>query len=287
MRGARGFRDSGVSLVLRSLKFIFAYSLIAFTLVACGKSQTAVRSNGDGIIGGKDADGTEIFFPHIASLGDKFGPFCTISLISESIAITAAHCLTEDPANLIVYFGTEPAAMEPEQLQVRKVQGYVVSPFWAHRQEEDVNNGDIGVIRFSGGLPKGFKPISLLKDVSHLSVGQDVILAGYGANDGKAGTGGGKLRYTTTTILKPDFTLTELAFDQSKGTGACYGDSGGPAYAEMDGELVVVGVTSRGTEDDCSGFVIYTSVPFYLSWIERSATALDKKFAAPKLAQAQ
>ncbi|MES2965567.1 MAG: trypsin-like serine protease, partial [Bdellovibrionota bacterium] len=109
-------------------------------------------------------------------------------------------------------------------------------------------------------------------------------LSGYGNSNGKAGTGAGKLRWVETTIKKADYTKSEILVEQSKGKGACHGDSGGPAYVKVDGTLVLIGVTSRGVDDannDCSVSAAYTSIPFYSAWIKRTSTALNKAAKTP------
>ncbi|MEZ4463230.1 MAG: trypsin-like serine protease [bacterium] len=50
----------------------------------------------------------------------------------------------------------------------------------------------------------------------------------------------------------------------------CNGDSGGPAYATIDGTRYLVGATSRGADDarvDCGDRGIYTLVPAYADWV--------------------
>ncbi|MES2857178.1 MAG: trypsin-like serine protease, partial [Bdellovibrionota bacterium] len=123
----------------------------------------------------------------------------------------------------------------------------------------------------------------MIKDIGLLSVGQETLLAGFGDNDGVARSGGGKLRFVKTTILDPAYGKSELTVDQSKGKGACYGDSGGPAYVEIEGKLHVAGVTSRG-EEECLIATIYTSTAAHVDWISEASQRLTLKHAAPTLA---
>ena len=47
-----------------------------------------------------------------------------------------------------------------------------------------------------------------------------------------------------------------MILDQEDGSGACHGDSGGPAFFEKDGKTYLLGVTNRsypdGAPDDCN-----------------------------------
>ncbi|MES2856762.1 MAG: trypsin-like serine protease, partial [Bdellovibrionota bacterium] len=120
-------------------------------LAACGSGSNgmSVRSQSlEQIVGGQDAVGTEAFASTVASLGDKFGPFCTVSLISENIALTAAHCLSEQPKNLVLFFGIEPTISGPSGRTFRQVDSYEVSPFWKAKTAQEIDFGDIAVIHF-------------------------------------------------------------------------------------------------------------------------------------------
>jgi hypothetical protein len=58
-----------------------------------------------------------------------------------------------------------------------------------------------------------------------------------------------------------------ICFDQSEGTGACSGDSGGPTFVERDGQTILVGVTSFG-DQDCRIFGANTRVDAELDFID-------------------
>lgn len=71
-----------------------------------------------------------------------------------------------------------------------------------------------------------------------------VRLVGYGANS-HANTGIGTKRQVTTNIVDfDDF----LILDGNSNQQACHGDSGGPAFQTINGQEVVVGVTSFGSD---------------------------------------
>lgn len=277
----------------------FTLAAISVSLIACGQTPSAssgsatLDGSAQGIIGGKDMTGSEAYAPHVVGVYDAgMGAICTGSILSPSIVVTAAHCVESEASNLRLVFGND---FNSRAIVIRGIDAVQVSPLWPFRQNAPTNTGDIALIRFSGGLPAGYKPIRFLTDTSKLSDGMTVTLAGFGASevvqvrDPRSGSmmsdhqGSGKLRYTDTTIVSAAFTKSEFVTDSSKGRGACHGDSGGPAFVTVDNELVVTGVTSRSVDDPgdtCAVGAAYTSIPFYAKWIVQTAKQLDAAAAA-------
>jgi Trypsin len=58
-------------------------------------------------------------------------------------------------------------------------------------------------------------------------------------------------------------------------SGLCFGDSGGPAFASVEGALARVGVLSNGNPS-CDGGDNYVSVPLFSSWIRETADDLGQ-----------
>ncbi len=178
--------------------------------------------------------------------------------------------------------------------------------------EQGADNNDIAVVRFQGGLPEGYKVAPILADESVLTAGKSVTLAGYGLTEvvktkvdpktypdfekavkehvvqchyvsGDCFTLENKneniLKKTDVTVIAP-FGETEMDLDQTKGKGACHGDSGGPALVEVEGIQYVWGITSRGTGqggiDDCSEIATYTKVKPHAGFIQWAAKNLQK-----------
>lgn len=252
-----------------------------------GQSIELDASQANGIFGGQVATGREPFAKHIVALYDfQVGGLCTASILSDSLLLTAAHCVTSKPQNLAVLFGTQ--VDSPSTLQ-RRVVDYRISPLYPFRQFTGKNNGDIAVVRFRGGLPAGYQPITYTRNRSLLVYGQRVLLAGFGAStilwdvDPKTGetkakpSGSGTLRFVTTTVDNAFFTESEFLLENSKSEGACHGDSGGPAYSMENGRLVLVGVTNGYIGDPsgaCGGKMVYASTAFYDEWIRQTSAFL-------------
>jgi hypothetical protein len=91
--------------------------------------------------------------------------------------------------------------------------------------------------------------------------------------------GSGELRQTQVPISDIKYAHSEILVDQTSGTGACHGDSGGPGYIMINGTHYLWGVTSRGALDpknNCSKFGVYTSVLFYEDWIKQSIAKMNE-----------
>jgi secreted trypsin-like serine protease len=258
-------------------------------LSACGQPNqlpSAVDETADTqeIIGGAPVSATDPIVPStvgIVSL-QSGGVICTGSLIAANMVLTAAHCTEEDPRNLAILFSTKipQTQEEADKAQVRQVVAGRTSPLWPKlRPGQKSNWGDIAILRFAGALPQGYKPAKLLADPSQLKKGQVVTLAGFGLIDGRRQIDTDVLRKVDVSLADPKFSQSEVMFDQRAKKGACHGDSGGPAFARVKGELVLFGVTSRGYNDPldtCEGFSIYTNASTYVSWIKSTIDALNK-----------
>ena len=226
--------------MVKQLRILSVLSLVAAALVGCGKStQPAINGQPNtGIIGGVDSVGTEDYAKTIVMLYNAAeGSLCTASIVSDQNLVTAAHCVDGPATNLRIIFGTDLANKETRI--VRSIDSYETSPVYAFRSSEELNTGDIAVVKFSGGLPAGFKAAQILTSGNALQTGATVMLAGYGISDGVSHAGAGKLRSAEVTILNGQYSESEVLLDQTKGKGACHGDSGGPAYINVGGQWML------------------------------------------------
>lgn len=219
------------------------------------------------ILGGRSATKKSDVASTTVSLVDtRAGALCTASILSEDIAITAAHCVGGHPNDMQISFGPRTSARE-----ARPVVEVAISPLWAQHQRERINNGDLALVRFSGGLPTSAKAATVMKSSHHLTNGEIVTLAGFGISNGEGGEGAGHLRTVEVKIDNAQYSKTEVSLVQTNHRGACHGDSGGPAFIQDNrGELLLWGVTSRGINDPsdhCSGDSVYTRIQPYTRWI--------------------
>lgn len=268
---------------------LIAGILSAATLVGCAKQNAKVdlTESGQGIIGGVIVDPNDAVSKTIVAVYNvSLGALCTGSIINNQFVLTAAHCVEGEtgpasPADLRIVFGTD---VDTRNVIVRKVTDFQQTPFWATRQNEDLDTGDVSIVKFDGGLPAGYGPAQMLGNPSALTKGVTVTLAGYGISNGVTAVGAGKLRRVDVAVENPAFSKTEVLLNQTQGRGACHGDSGGPAYVKAaNGALLLWGVTSRGVRDpknDCGAYSAYTNVLAYTKWM---SDAMGNMIKAPTL----
>ena len=186
---------------------------------------------------------------------------------------------------------------------------FKVSPIWDPNNETvEHNTGDIALIKFRGVIPTGFKVATILNDDSKIKRGAMITLAGFGVDyvdaskeinpskyknldlaisqgevicqDNDKGkylncykvekSGEGVLRQTTAPLkyfLETEFHVNERL------SGTCNGDSGGPAFINLNGEYFLLGVTSRGAEL-CDDIGVYTNAVYYKQWISDTIVLL-------------
>ena len=261
-------------------KQITLTSLLA--LGACGANpsqptQLDLQTQESAIVGGSDVAAGDAVGKSIVGLiveTSEGEAICTGSLLDTDLVVTAAHCMPDAGGKIVVVFGRNITSSKQDDVTVRKVVAYQANESYDANSETDTH--DIALVRFEGGLPTGYAKAAVLPSASVLKAQTVVTLAGYGVSDGTTQEGSGVLRKVDTVIKNPAISKSEVELDQTKGKGACYGDSGGPAFVTTKNKLYLWGVTSRG-EDGCKSSSIYTSILSYTSWIQATTTSLKAK----------
>lgn len=171
--------------------------------------------------------------------------FCTGTLVTPTVVVTAAHCLPPNlqnvPINAIeIFFGADITGAGT----FIGVSDGLAHPAW----NENVLPNDIGAVALVEAAPVA--PIRMLTaDLDTMSpVGQSVRVVGYGIT---AFEGGGNGTKRTGEMIIDEVDASSIALGPGPSL-TCNGDSGGPLLMNVDGAEVFAGIHSRSDCDTVS-----------------------------------
>lgn len=206
-------------------------------------------------------------------------PFCTGTLISDTVVLTAAHCV-----DVARYNARNPVAMDPDELGIHigatptaGLQGdvYATVEVLIHPQYDrrDLYN-DIALIRLASPVV-GVDPIPALPTSLGFSRADRLVPMDFVGFGRTWSTDGGDRLHVQVPLRglgcavagcsDPGDRTTQISYRQEDG-GPCQGDSGGPMLVERNGQLYVGGITSYG-DGQCRRYGVSTKVDAFESWI--------------------
>jgi V8-like Glu-specific endopeptidase len=242
-------------------------------LIVSALAVSAIAAPGAGaIVGGTDqVDDAVTSSAAFIAISTTNGPeTCSGTLISPNVVMTAAHCVYEttregalvgiaQPSSISVHIGSR----EPSDVNLGTTAGVIaVLPQPYYRWEGAHHFHDIALLALDRSMPE--TPATLAEQ--RPDAGKALLIAGYGrtsiAGDPPPALRVGMIRaaspascHLASESFDPSwlFCGTAVTDPTAPGGTACYGDSGGPAYAsENTGVNVVVeGVISYGSRADC------------------------------------
>ena len=185
---------------------------------------------------------------------------CTGTLIAPNAVLTAAHCVEGGGSHTFEVNGQTYTATKA-----------VIHPDY---QGKDV---DLAVMILDQNVT-GITPYELNRVTPQ--VGEMLTIVGFGATgDGNTGHNGdfGVKHEGTTPIDKVDDVSIIWNFDNNSESNTAPGDSGGPAFLNHGGKIVLAGVTSSGLKADASiGDTSFdTRVDAFVGWIDSVAGTFD------------
>ena len=196
-------------------------------------------------------------FRSVGIIGDRFGGFCSGTLITPRDVATAAHCAV-GINNSDGRFSVEGTT-------------YATTSIHVHPSYNDFTlNNDIAVFRLSRPITN-IEPSPIFRGTPR--VGQILTLVGYGAGGtGASGHTGdfGTKRVGLTPIDGVEETLITWRFDDETESNTAPGDSGGAAFLDVSGQYHLAGITSGGDRWD-AGFgdnSFDTRVDSFTDWID-------------------
>jgi secreted trypsin-like serine protease len=182
---------------------------------------------------------------------------CTASVLNQKFILTAAHCVNNAVASdLAINFSLNTVLLAKQfdpktritdienTFVIRKVKSYIQHPLY-----DGSGNHDLALILLETEVPSDAIPVQILPDqfvdlaANKTTFDQkniDVLLMGFGLINEYSRKETDILRSTTVpAIFDQQFIVT----DQTKGSGGCNGDSGGPAFYTFENITYQVGVT--------------------------------------------
>ncbi|MFE0460703.1 S1 family peptidase [Kitasatospora sp. NPDC058965] len=253
----------------KALGALTAATALALAVPATGAAAAPAGHPLPHIVGGGTASQTYSF---MISLQQDGSHVCGASLISPTWAVTAAHCVSgATPDQFTVRVGSTDRTGGGEVTGLSRI---VVHPNYS-------TNNDIALLQLSS--PVQAAPIRIADSAP---VGTATRLLGWGQETPQPGGDGGpdQLKELDTSLVADGCAEgfdagSELCVNNPQGPdgsnqGACYGDSGGPAIARVNGDWQLIGATSRsGGDATCAvNPSIYTNVTAFADFV-RTTTA--------------
>ena len=192
---------------------------------------------------------------------------CTGTLIAPDMVLTAAHCVESQNGGFIG---------DTEGTFTVNGQTYRTTKVTVHPSYNPNNFGagyDIAIMKLERPVD-GVTPYDINRTTPQ--VGQMLTLVGFGET-GSSTSGSyndfGNKTVGQTAIDEVSETHISWNFDSHDESNTAPGDSGGPAFVEQNGQLVVAGVTSGGDGDPHSlgDFSFDTRVDTLAAWIDQVA----------------
>jgi hypothetical protein len=156
--------------------------------------------------------------------------------------------------------------------------GFAIMPSFTGYQNDpqegapsNKNHSDLAILHFSGGLPKGYKVADILPSSYMLTGTEKVVTAGYGffTNSQSAkGPTDGILKKGSFSMGNPEYSPTEVQVPQNGKVSNSNGDSGGPAFIDKDGKLLLIGADNYDYEGKSGLSEVFANVPSHLQWIQ-------------------
>jgi hypothetical protein len=181
--------------------------------------------------------------------------WCTGSLISPTVFVTAAHCVVgpDTPAGTQFYVSFAPDLLA-KNAKIIKATGYEFDPLYGHDQ---ANLHDLAVIFLPASATKGMTPLQLPQagELDRLAAQGALsktlfVNVGYGSSASRTGPPSfgwdGKRNMSKSEFMGLQPTWLGLLMNTSAtGEGGdCYGDSGGPKFIDGNPNKIYATVTT-------------------------------------------
>jgi len=208
--------------------------------------------NGVEIVGEQFAD-----FEAVGVVGNRQGEFCTGTLISDIHVLTAAHCAAEIRNATDGTFRLGNAVYETVEVTIHPDFNVATLEY------------DVAILKLAEPV-EDVAPAELFR--GRPAVESELTIVGYGAGGDVSGEDGnfGTLMAGVTYIEGVSDIQVFWTFDDVAEANTAPGDSGGPGFLDVNGELQIATITSGGTRQD-AGFgdeTVNVRVDAFAEWID-------------------
>lgn len=265
------------------------------------------------IINGEKVKADDVLAKSVVVIATKgpdnvFRATCTATLVGEDLLLTAAHCMGS-PSEYVAWFGTD-AVNRKAEIPVSKFERhpeYYVGGGPAGASSRDSTMFDIAWLRLAKNAPEGFEVLPVLANDNALQSLPKLTIVGGGktaANCPENNCTGELFKIDLSVIgtFHNKFLSNVIAFEGLPTQGVCFGDSGGPALIK-DGHRNLLAGVANGTNSAFTGQAndgageqnvfecvnsrtLYTSLPGYIDWIEKTSGTKLLRDSAVILAKA-
>lgn len=203
---------------------------------------------------------------------------CTGTMIAPNKVLTAQHCISQD-GRFEGYPVTATGIVYGEATDNRFIAAKRIDLMAGYVESNDRLFNDVAVITLSRDTALPTLPVLLSQDPE---IGSAGWIYGYGQTQiGSEDVPDSAIDFTDLNagVMRIEEVTPNHVFVKYAGSGSnvCFGDSGGPLVYMLDGEPVVVGVTSQGSVEDCGpgDITTYTKMSNDLihEWLKKVASS--------------
>ena len=214
------------------------------------RNLSGIGVNRGAIVGGmNDTGDPSVVLVFAQKPGSQEAGLCTGEVVSPHVVLTAAHCV--DPASVgtgmqfSIFTGDD--MNNSTQANDNNLWVDAVSTDWdmAFNLNDLEGGHDVGVVVTSKAFMQTPLPVNQMP-IDNTMMNNPLRLVGYGitSTSTQQDTSGTKRQVTTTM---DSYTSKFINYGDSQ-HNTCEGDSGGPAFMNINGQDVIVGITSFGDQ---------------------------------------